>query len=171
VGNCGNCGPQRVRVLSAGPRAKRKKEENRKRYKMDEEPVVNSPRNQFLFTTLIVPQPSDSSVPNIVNEITEREVSPTLTQRNDRLVPLREEAQPPRYSTIVKHCPKTEKPQLCVPRVLPASPSEEASVQWCVTFDCVFPLRYPTHQQNPTNNRGNDNLPLQPPEECWIRFN
>jgi hypothetical protein len=114
---------------------------------MDEEPVVYSPRNQFLFTTLIVPQPSDSSVPNIVNEITEREVSPTLTQRNDRLVPLREEAQPLRYSTIIEHCPKTQKPQLCVPRVLPASPFEEASVPWCITFDCVFPLRYPTHQQ------------------------
>jgi hypothetical protein len=128
-------------VLSVGPRVKRKKEENRKRYKMDEEPVVNSPRNQFLFTTLIVPQPSDSSVPNIVNEITEREVSPTLTQRNDRLVPLREEAQPPRYSTIVEHCPKTEKPQLCVPRVLPASPFEEASVQWCVTSPWVRILR------------------------------
>jgi hypothetical protein len=75
-----------------GPQAKRKKEENRKRYKIDEEPVVNSPHNQFLFTTLIVPQPSDSSIPNIVNEITEREVSPTLTQRNDHLIPFHEEA-------------------------------------------------------------------------------
>jgi hypothetical protein len=138
VGNCGNCGPRRVRVLSAGPRAKRKQEENRKRYKMDQEPVVNSPRNQFLFTTLIVPQPSDSSVPNIVNEISKREVSPTLTQWNDRLVPLREEAQPPRYSTIIEHCPKTEKPQLCVPHVLPAPPFEEASVQWCVTVSCTM---------------------------------
>jgi hypothetical protein len=131
-------------VLSAGPQAKRKKEENRKRYKMDEEPVVNSPCNQFLFTTLIVPQPSDSSIPNIVNEITEREVSPTLTQRNDHLVPLREEAQPPRYSTIVEDCPKTEKPQLCVPRVLPASPFKEASVQWCVTC----------HSGDPQTHRG-----------------
>jgi hypothetical protein len=142
MGNCGNCGPRRVRVLSAGPWAKRKKEENRKRYKMDEEPVVNSPCNQFLFTTLIVPQPSDSSVPNIVNEITEREVSPTLTEQNDHLVPLREEAQPPRYSTIVEHCPKTEKPQLCVPHMLPASPFEEASVQWCVTSNALGRQHY-----------------------------
>jgi hypothetical protein len=138
---------------------------------MDEEPVVNSPRNQFLFTTLIDPNHQIRPSQNIVNEITEREVSPTLTQRNNRLVPLREEAQPPRYPTIVEYCPKTEKPQLCVSRVLPASPFEEASVQWCVTFDCVFPLRYPIHQQNPTNNRGNDNLPLRSPEERWIHFN